>query len=72
MNRNKDKKAKEDDEMNANALQQRRLDFSKISNRIVGTLSSEEALKDITPMQWSEDVLSGKKKVLITKENNME
>ncbi len=72
MSRNKDKKAKEDDVMNANALQRRRLDFSKISNRIVGTLSSEEALKDITPMQWSEDILSGKKKAIITKENHME
>ena len=34
--------------MTANALQPRRLDFSKISNRIVGNISTEEALKDVT------------------------
>lgn len=26
------------------------------------TISSEEALKDITPIEWSEDVLNGKYK----------
>ena len=28
-------------------------------------ISSEEALEDIIPINWSNDVLSGKKKVLI-------
>jgi len=28
-------------------------------------VSSEKALEDIIPINWSEDVLSGKKKVLI-------
>ena len=54
--------------MNANTLQHRRLDFSKLNNRIVGTLSSEEALKDITPMQWSKSIISGKD--LPTSRNN--
>ena len=70
MSRDKDKRTKEDDIMTANALQPRRLDFSKISNRIVGNVSTEEALKDVTPIQWSEDVLNGNKKVTITKEGS--
>ena len=58
--------------MGANALQYRKLDFNKINSRIVGNISSEEALKDINPIQWSEEVLSGRKKVIITKENKSE
>ena len=52
--------------MNSNAQEYRRLDFSKLKFS-EKTISTEEALKDITPIQWSEDVLSGKKKVTITK-----
>lgn len=66
------KKEKEVDDMNTSTLPYRRLDFSKISNRIVGNISSEEALKDITPVNWSDEVISGKKKVVITKDKNME
>lgn len=69
---NKKNNAKEEEIMSANALQYRKLDFSKIDGRITGTISSEEALKDVSPIKWSEDVLSGKKKVVITKENDME
>lgn len=32
-----------------------------------GTLSSEEALSDVTPFEWGEDVLNGDKKVVVTK-----
>ena len=39
----------------------------EIRKRIVGNISTEEALKDIIPIQWSEDVLKGSKKVIITK-----
>lgn len=70
MSKERDKGTKEDDIMTANALQPRRLDFSKISGRIVGNVSTEEALKDVTPIQWSEDVLNGNKKVTITKEGS--
>lgn len=31
----------------------------------VRVLSSEEALKDVTPIDWSDSVLSGEKKVVI-------
>lgn len=43
----------------------RKLDKSKLANRKRRTLSTEEALKDISPIQWSESVLNGSKKVLI-------
>ena len=42
----------------------RRLEIRK---RIVGNISTEEALKDIIPISWSEEVLNGSKKVTITK-----
>ena len=39
------------------------------SNRLVGKgkviVSTEESLEDIIPINWSEDVLSGEKRVLI-------
>lgn len=43
-----------------------RLNRSKIKNRIVGTMASEEALKNLGPMPWSEDVLSRKRKITIS------
>ena len=42
----------------------KRLDFSKLKHSDE-KLSSEDTLKEIEPIQWSEDVLSGKKKVVI-------
>ena len=38
----------------------------EMRKRIVGNISTEEALKDVTPIQWSEEVLNGSKKVTIT------
>lgn len=58
--------------MSTSALQYRRLDFDKISKRIVGKMSSEEALAEITPVQWPEDVVNGKKKVIISQEEKSE
>lgn len=39
----------------------------EMRRRIVGNISTEEALKDIILIQWSEDVLAGNKKVIVTK-----
>lgn len=45
----------------------RSLDFNKIKHRIKSTsISSEEALKDIDPIEWPKEVLSGERKVEIT------
>ena len=43
----------------------RSLDISKLNTKKSTIISYEEALKDIIPINWSKDVLSGKKKVLI-------
>lgn len=40
-------------------------DFNKIKGRLTTPMSSEEALKDVTPFQWSKCVLSGEKKILV-------
>lgn len=62
---NNDIVKKEDSKMDTNTLEYRRLDFSKISKRITGTMSTEESLKDVIPIDWSDEVLSGNKKVMI-------
>ena len=54
--------------MRENTLNYGNLDVSKIRNRIVGSISLEESLKDISPISWSNEVLEGKKKVVIGKE----
>ena len=36
-----------------------------MENRDRDVVSTEEYLEDIVPINWSEDVLSGKKKVLV-------
>jgi len=47
------------------------LKFSKMLSIKSTIVSSEKALEDIIPVNWSEDVLSGKKKVLIGCESNL-
>lgn len=41
------------------------LDLSKLTDKKNIIVSSEKALKDVPPINWSNDVLSGKKKVLV-------
>ena len=53
--------------MSANSQEYRRLDFNKIKHRMSNIISTEEALKNVTPIQWSEEVLSGTKQIVITK-----
>jgi len=43
----------------------RGLNLDKLKNRKHIDISSEEALKDIIPFNWSKDVLEGKKKITI-------
>ena len=53
--------------MSGNLKPIQRLDLEKLKSRITKVISSEEALKDVEPMEWPEEVLSGKKKVIITR-----
>ncbi len=41
------------------------LNLSKLNGKKSTIVSSKKALEDITPINWSSDVLSGKKKTLI-------
>lgn len=43
----------------------RSLNLQKLKNKKITTISSEEALADIVPFNWSEEVLNGTKKVLV-------
>ena len=53
--------------MSENLKSIQRLDMEKLKSRITKVISNEEALKDVEPMEWPEEVLSGKKKVIITR-----
>ena len=44
----------------------RSLNTSEIEFRISKTTSSEEALKDVTPVKWSEKIIHGKQKAVIS------
>ncbi|MDD2402171.1 MAG: hypothetical protein PHD60_08240 [Clostridia bacterium] len=41
------------------------LDLGKLNSKKSTIVSSEKALEDIYPINWSKNVLSGKKKVIV-------
>lgn len=45
----------------------KKLDKSKLNNRIHKTISTKEALSQVTPLEFIEDVYNGTKKVQIDK-----
>ena len=49
-----------------------RLNIEKIQKRIVRTVSTEEALKDIIPFQYSQEVLAGRSKIILTVDPDFE
>ena len=53
--------------MSENMQTYRRLNVEKLKSRITKTISTEEALKDIEPIAWTDEVLSGQRKVNITR-----
>lgn len=42
-----------------------KLDIEKLKLRANGITTTQEALKDVAPINWSQDVLDGKKKVVV-------
>lgn len=44
----------------------KKLDMGRLKSRVAKTVSTEEALKDISPMEWSDDVINGNRKITIT------
>lgn len=51
-----------------NKIEYRILYMSKLKSRKKNTMSTEESLKDIIPINWNDEVLNGKKKVIIRKQ----
>ena len=47
------------------AIGYKKLNMDLITKKPSRTISSDEALRDSTPIKWSDDVLSGKKKVVL-------
>ena len=45
-----------------------KLDMDKVAKRKHEEMSTEEALKDIVPIDWAEDVLNGERKITIKKD----
>lgn len=43
----------------------RKLDQSKLKNRKRTVISSEQALKDTTPINWSDEVMEGTKEDIV-------
>ena len=42
------------------------LNLSILETKKTVIISSKEALKEVTPINWSNDVLTGKKKIIVT------
>lgn len=42
------------------------LNMEKIQKRIVRIVSMEEALEDVIPFQYSQEVLTGRRKIVLT------
>jgi hypothetical protein len=56
--------------MSGLSAEPKRLDMNKLNSLITKIVPIEEALKDVTPLEWSDEVLSGVKKVVITNAEN--
>lgn len=52
--------------MDKKETQYARFDLQILANKKSRIVSSEEALKDVVPIDWGSEVLEGKKKVLVT------
>ena len=47
----------------------KQLDIGKLNRRIVKITSMEEALKDVSPVEWPESVIEGKNQVIVNNAN---
>lgn len=43
-----------------------KLNIDKLNSRIDRIMTSEEALSEIVPIEWTKDVLNGNKKIYVT------
>ena len=45
------------------------LDLKKLHDEYVLTISTKDALKDVTPINWDDEVVNGRKSVLLIDKN---
>ena len=45
------------------------LDLKKLHDENVLTISTKDALKDVTPINWDDEVMNGRKSVLLIDKN---
>ena len=50
----------------------RELNMEKVQKRIVKNISTEEALKGVAPFQYSQEVLTGRSKIILTVDPDFE
>ncbi|NCI19869.1 hypothetical protein EJM73_09545 [Clostridium botulinum] len=50
-------------------IMKRSLNLNKLATKNITTISSKEALKDVIPFEWSEEVLNGTKKIAVSAKN---
>ena len=43
-------------------------DIIKNKNRVI--ISTEESLEDVEPIEWSDEIINGNKKVIVTEKEN--
>ena len=60
---------KNQDTMIENKATYKPLDLNKLKDKQHVIISTEDALKDVIPIQWDEDVIRGNKHVVLVGEN---
>ena len=58
---------KGDEDMGNTLAKYNTLDLCALMGKKSKIVSSDEALKNVRPIEWSDDVMQGKKKVVVTK-----
>lgn len=48
------------------------LDLNALGKKNVKVVSSKEALSDVSPIKWEEDILQGRKKITVARRENEE
>lgn len=61
-----------DDAMSNGMMSYAMLDLHALGKKNIKIVSSQEALDDVIPIAWGEDVLQGKEKVIAAKGTNKE
>lgn len=61
-----------DDAMGSSVMSYAGLDLHSLGKKNVKVVSSREALKDVEPITWEDDILQGRKKIMVTKREGKE